>query len=170
MPVTPLFFDDVDALKTELRLSGSTQTDTAAIIERAIKEVRVGFYDNLGTERMAQLLALTVEDSPTSSEGILALKAQNAEVLWTRLKLFQVLPTLFMDSSGNTAQIWNEEGVLRDSTPSEINRQIKRMETDLLTMLEDLDGSSSEGISHVSCIGPTETPKKPGQSVFPNGV
>lgn len=170
MAVAPLFIADIATLKAELRLSGSTQSDTTVLIERAVQEVRAGFYDSLGEARVAQIVAMAVEENPTSSDGILRMKAANTEVKWTRLRLIQTLPSLFMDSSGNTDQIWNEEGLTRDASATDIKRLSDRLENEINEALADLDGTVEPGSASVAVIGPQTTPAKPGESVFPWGI
>jgi hypothetical protein len=159
----PLFNIDLDTLKGKLRLSGTAQADAEAIIEQKLSEVRVGFYDSLGVSRIGQLLAIPLEDSPTTAAGIMRLKAANTEVQWIKLLLFRALPTMFIDSSGSALQVWNEEGFTRQASQSDLSREINRLQAEVNDALKDLKGNQpvDAGVIEAATIGPACPPPRP---------
>lgn len=167
MPATPLFVADLDALKSELRLTGSSSEDAATIIDRAVQEVRVGFYEALGASRVTQLVGYSATLTPTTDDELARSKATSIEVLWTKARLLRSLPSLFMDASGQVDQIWNEEGLTREASSREIDRAIEKIMAEVRAGLDDLDGTVNEGSFHVDVIGPTDRQHRPGETAFP---
>lgn len=166
MAVAPLFVSNMTALKSALKLSGSTQTDTATIIDRAVQEVRLGFFDHLGSTRVTEIGTYSSTDNPSSTEEIARVKAETAEILWVKSKLLRDLPSLFMDSSGNTDQVWNEEGLTREANDREIKDKIASLEEQVFNLLGSLAGSENVGTAtKASTLNSSTTPIRPGQSL-----
>lgn len=165
MAVAPLFISDMTTLKAALRLSGVTQPDTDAIIDRVVSEVRVGFYDRLGTTRVSTLVALPSVENPTTTDGILRTRAETTEVLWVRAMLLSELPTLFVDSSGQLPQVWQEEGLARGMGQTDA----ERVAEDLMQRVESAlsllaDGGSANDKIKIASLGPATTPPQPGDT------
>lgn len=166
MAINSLFFQNVNALKATLRLSGTANSDGLAIIDAAIQQTRVGFYDTLGALRISQLLALTLTENPTDIDGILRLKASLCESSWVRMLLLRKMPLLFIDGSSKTREIWNEEALTREAQ-KDIDSEIARLATEIQDFLTDLaSGTAEESILNISSIGPDRKPPRVGQSAF----
>ena len=75
MAVTPLFMADRDALLSELRLTGAvSKVDTNKIIDGAIQEVRLGFYDCLSDARVAAIIVFDATENPATAHGFVLKK------------------------------------------------------------------------------------------------
>jgi len=163
MAVAPLFVASMAALKASLQLTNATQADTLAVIDRVVSEVRVGFYDKLGSSLVSRIVGYSVTENPTSTNEILRLKASNIETCWVKMRLLEELPVLFMDASNSVSQEWNEEGLTRNAASREIRKLIDSLRTKVNRGLGDLAG----GGANISVIGPEDTPPRPGETIFP---
>lgn len=167
MAIEPLFVSSIAALKSGLRLTGATQPDTSAIIDRIVQEVRVGFYDSLGALRISEILAMPVEENPTSASALTRLKAIGVEICWVKLRLLYELPVLFMDSSGQTAQVWNEEGLTRQGAGRDLEDLKEHLQEKVDNGLSELAGGDAPaGKVQAHLLGPETTPPRPRESVF----
>lgn len=167
MAVEPLFHADMDSLKSDLRLTGAALADTLSIIDRVVQEVRYGFYDKLGQTRVAEILGFAIEENPTTTDPLTRLLAVNCETQWVKWRLFEELPVLFMDSSGETEQIWNLEGLTREASSRDLRSVAAILENRVRDMLDDLAGTGDSGESEVTLLEPSETPPRPGDTIFP---
>lgn len=119
---TPLFHPDRDTLKTALRLSGASKPASEALIDEAILGFRVWINRRLGAARVSQI---TTEPA-----------AELLEIKWVRLALRDTMPTLFMDDSAQTSQVWNEEGLSREGQIS--SEQRARLQEEIDDLAEGL--------------------------------
>lgn len=165
MTAKPLFLKDLDTLKSRLRLSAVDTGDAADVLDSVVEEVRVGFYAELGTVRVAVIVALPEIAEPTTLDGVTKLRAVNIELLWVRVTLMRRLPMLFVQGSGQTRKAWNEEGITQDaSDTSFFRRELKHLEklvTDGLAWL----GGTETGEIVASVVELTERPLRPWESI-----
>lgn len=167
MASVPLFIPDRDSLLSQLRLGNSSQDDTLAVIDRAIDEVRLGFYDKLGIARVTKLLSYSSVSSPTSQETLLRKRAEIVESQWTQLILLDHLTAQFLDSGSATRQDWNELGLIRNKSRSEIDRMKESLLTRVSEGLASLESGESDDESiKITTIGPQNTPSRPGSSLL----
>lgn len=168
--MSPLFVPSLDQLKAALRLTGTASHDALAIIDRAVRLARIGFYDRLGTSRVSELLNTAYEESPTSEAGILRLKAAEAEVSWVRMILLREMPVLLMPAQPQVQEIWNQEGLTRSADHFSLEREIGRLQTEIENALADLSaGMAKAKDSTVSggAMEPDTTPPRPFDSIRP---
>ena len=162
----PLFVTDLATLKAQLRLSGvPSDQDAHVMVQSALMQVRAGFYARLGVTRVAELVALTPSADPTTENGILRGIAEQTEVMWTRCKLLDRMPTVFMDSSGAYQELLNQEGIARSLPLSHIEAQKARCSAQVEEWLAILDGSIVLGEGNVQIA--TQADQEP--RVFPQG-
>jgi hypothetical protein len=180
MAVDPLFVPSMADLKRRLALSGSTQTDTQAEINTAAIEVNVRLHARLGEALVAQIQAIPdlidalnpsadppVLIEPTDADGRLRAMAEQAEVLWVKWILIQELPTLFMDSSFNVDQQWNEEGLTRRTNPTNVQDMADRVWKRLQDILGFITSSNFTGMVDARIIEPDASPAplRPGGTI-----
>lgn len=165
MAVVPLFVENIDTLRSAVKMSGSTQVDTETAINRAIQNTRVAIYQALGSTKVATILSYTYNENPSTDNELTRVTANNLEVNMVKLLLVRELPMLFMDSSSNVDQVWNEEGLLRNSSQTQTRELIEFLQSEIDEALSVL--SSGEEIGNVQAfnVGPTTTPDRPGASV-----
>lgn len=156
-------------LKAALRLSGAATAGALAVIDQAVKDVRIGFYDNLGATRVAQIVAFTDSDDPDNDNEITRAKANSVEIKWTRVLLLRRLPSLFIDASGARQTEWNDEAPFVAGPERLLNQEIEKLEAEINAALEELKGEADaeDPAVNVSVIGPDETPDLPGASIWP---
>lgn len=143
---SPLFVENLDALKAELRLSGVPQgEDAEAILTRAVAAVRAGFYRRLGILKVNGLVALPFVANPTDDAGVRRLVARTCEIEWVRCFLLDLLPTFFTDSSGSALDEYNEGGTFRKSDPSTLDGLRTRCHELVSEMLDYLSGEEPLG-------------------------
>lgn len=169
MPNAPLFNSSFSELKAGLRLSGSTQPDTIAILDRALSEVRVGLYSQLGETRITEILATSLVPSPVTTAQLDRTKAALTETLWVKYLLLLELPLLFMDSSGQTDQVWNEEGLVRDSTPRRVEQMRESLWSRITSLLNELNTRKPNGGPYAVSLSPVCDPLRPGDSIRGRG-
>lgn len=170
MAVAPLFVADMNTLKSRLRMTGSVTTDGLAIIDKAVEDVRVGFYDEaqgLGASLVTDLLAIAFVENATNPTDLKRTRANNLEVTWVRLLLMRRIPMLFMDGSAVSHEVWNEEPLTR-SSQTEIQREVDRLENDLAEGLAALLGETDDqGSLDLIVFEPDTTPDGVGDSIKP---
>jgi hypothetical protein len=167
MPATPVFILDLDTVKAQLRLSAVDTGDASAVLDATMGEVRVGLYHKLGSSLVAELVAIPPGDPATTADELRRLLAENVEYLWVRMILMQRLPMLFMQSAGVTRHAWNEEGITREASGSDIRRALRELEQQVQQGIAILTGLASDGGITATVILPDETPPRPGDSILP---
>ncbi len=122
MSVAPLFLVDMDALRGRLRLGGVGLDDAAKpLIDSATRVVRTNFYTRLGVTRVAELLAFTSIDNPTTNDEIIRSLAEEIESKWVWVELTRTLPIKFFDNSGDDLEAYNTEAAFRSIDPDRIS-------------------------------------------------
>lgn len=167
MTTPPLFNTSLAALKAGLRLSGSTQPDTQAILDRALQEVRLGFYESLSEARISQILETPLSSAPTTLAQRDRSKAALIETLWVKFILLLELPTMFLDSSGQADQVWNEEGLIRESQTSKIQKMRDDLWLRITGLLDELRGKDSDGGLRATTFSPDPPVLRPRGSISP---
>lgn len=133
MAVEPLYNTKADLL-LKIRLSDVPSNQTNAVIDMVISQVRVGFFSKITKDRAIKIAAFTPADNPTTENEILYATASIAEGLWVTALLYDLLPTLFMESADETQQNWNDEPLSRDA------KQLTKAKQALLSQVDKLLG------------------------------
>ncbi len=170
MAVEPLFIATLDALKAQLRLSSTTDADGLAIIDGSIQEVRIGFNDCLSESRITEILAFASVDNPATADERTRTRAEKTEVMWVRILLITRLPNFFLDSSGAVPQVFNEEGLTRESRRDAKDRELDRLNAELIKSIDLLKGGTDctiENEVQASTICPDVAPPLPFGSIAP---
>jgi len=157
------------ALQSKLRLSSVKDGDALAMIEEAVRDARISFYDRLAAARVGEIVAIVYTDAPVNAEQVLRMKAAVTEAKLVRLQILRTMPSMTVEASPADQQAWNQEGFLRDTRPDEIAREIKRLTLETDQYLQDLEGEApTPSALNVSTIGPTRDPMPlPGESINP---
>lgn len=143
MAVEPLFVADMSTLKARIRMSGApSSTDVQDLIEEAVRTVRAGFYREIAADRISTIKTITEDENPTTENGILRLLASTTELKWVRYELMRTVPTLFFDSAPAAQTAWNEEGMLRGTSNSEREAEMKRLWADIQAAIPLLEGET----------------------------
>lgn len=168
MAVAPLFIASMTVLKDALRLGGTVQAGGLAMIDQAVKDVRVRFYGRLTAARITTIKLANTVDAPATDAELLRALADSVEVRWVRLHLLRVMPALFMDGSGGRQQQWNDEGafVARRQTDSEVERLEAELELDLAKLAGDDDLDEQQTIN-ADVLEPDDEVDLPGATVWP---
>jgi hypothetical protein len=172
MATAPLFVADVATLKSKLRLSGvPSASDADDIINEAILIARTGFYRELGSATVGQIVATAFVEDPESEAEIRRATANLLEVKWVRMELMRLLPMLFVDGSANQQQVYHDEAAFREATQMQLDDERRRLANDIELGLELLRGSSDPGSDQkqllVDSVTPTKAPQRPGDSILP---
>lgn len=172
MAVEPLFLEDMDSLRGELRLSAADAAgDVQKIIDRAVQQVRTNTYIRLGVERVNDIVAITPAENPDDEEGLLRQAAESLEVLWTRVLLSDVLPSIHLDASGGAQESYNEEGTFRKTDEEDRAGQRKRAMEEVERLLEFLAGGTLGDMpKDRAWVSTPDRRPEPGDSVFPDQV
>jgi hypothetical protein len=138
MAVAPVFIADMTTMLSLLRLSGTTQPDSLAMISAGVQHARIELYRRIGVAKMNVLLALPYTDNPTTEDQINRVKANNTELALTKIYLMRTMPVLFMDKAGAQREVWNQEGFTRRATSPELSTEIERLREDSDVWINEL--------------------------------
>lgn len=170
MAISPIFVADLPTLKSRLRLSGvGASADAEKMIEGAVLTVRSNLQRALGTARLGVLASYAHSDAPANDNEYLRLLAEETEVKWVRMELMRALPMLFMDGSGNSQQVWNDEAPFRQAGSFSIGKEIDRLQAEILQNLDALRGDmppGEEATIKTTDLIPDSEPPAPGDSVW----
>ena len=163
----PLFVPTLSELQKSLRLSQvPSDNDALAMIENAIAEVRVEFYQVLGSTAVSVLRSYTSTKTPDTTQELLRKQAETTEVKMVRLRLMRTLPMLFMDGSSQT-QTWNDEAAFRELGDKLLAAEIRRLESEIQSSLERLKDQdlASGAVASGQLIEPDDY-TDPGDTIF----
>jgi len=169
--IAPLFVADAATLRTSLRLSALNETasDAGALVDDAVREVRLGFARRLGLPRVTELVAMTYDPTggaPTTDDEMLRECANLTEILWVKKLLLTRLPTVFRDSSGEARLDFNTEALTRETAEADRQTEIERLNASVEDNLDFLAGRESVQDSwKATTFGPT-CPIRPGDTIF----
>ena len=174
MAATPLFLADVDALKKELGLSkvDATRDERAqTAILRSVADVVNGFIRRLGIARVNALVAITPPaGNPTDNDEFLRSLAASTEVAWNRANLYRTLPTIFRDSDGSARLDWQTDGLTRETSEEQREKEIDRLMRDVdqnMDLLSAVEEAAAETTIETHVPTPTNPPR-PLESAFPD--
>ena len=134
MAVEPLY-NTKAGLLLKIRMKDVPSDQTNAVIDLAISDVRVGFIRKLDSSRVFEIAALTPSDNPTTDDEILYSNASTAEALWVTAILYDLLPTMFLESNDEARQNWNDEPLSRDAI------DLRKAKQALLSRVDQLIGA-----------------------------
>ncbi len=150
MAVDPLYNASKESLLNRVRMATADDTQTLALIDQTITEVRLGFYRKLTKERATLIAGYSLVDNPTSDQEILKAGAAYTEALWVTLLLAQRLPHLFMDNSASVGDAWNDEQLTRDTMKKEYLDALKASVDEGIAMLEAPPNENSGAVKSSS--------------------
>lgn len=173
MAVEPLYNASKDALLNRARIKTADDTQTLAMIDQAISEVRMGFFRSITSTRALAIAAYSLVDNPSSDEEILKATAANTEANWVVWLLAQRLPYLFMDNRSSVGDAFNEEQLTRDSAA--LKQFLDGLKTEIDKGLGDMavPVSTDTGSSKAASITNTGDAFKPFDSfrgLYPYGT
>jgi hypothetical protein len=171
MAVETLYNASRDVLLERVRMKTADDSQTIALIDQTITEVRIGFYRTLTTARATLIAGYTLVDNPMTEEEVLRSGAANTEALWVTWLLAQRLPHLFLDNKASTGDMWNEEQLTRDTQDKKFLANLKtQIDIGLGDLMEPISGNS--GPVKVSAIK-NDTPLdafNPNRGLYPKGM
>jgi len=167
--IVPVFVTDIDTLKAMLRLSNVNRDDAVAMLESAIRDVRVKLYDKLTSGVVNSVVAILHAENPSTPDEIRRAKAEGVEVKMVRVELMRTMPSFFLDSLGTVRRQWNEEGSIQPMDHRSVERMIGLIEAEIDNDIAAIIGSVATDSSSIRCstIDPDEDPPLPGTSVVP---
>lgn len=162
--------DALSVLKRELRLSGvPDDVDADALINQALREVRVGFYRRLGASLISTYSSGQLPSDPSSDLDYKKYLAELTEIRWVKLMLLYKLPILFEDASAQEGEAWNTEGTFRKDSLRERERLRLQLQSQVESGLQALAGDvefDNTAEWNVTDIGPDTQPDRSGTSIF----
>lgn len=163
----PLFLDDLEQVKTLLRLKQTASGGPAEyVLSFSVQEARTTFYAELGLSRIAELKAIPFSPSPSTDNEYLRSIANEVELDLIWFFLLKRMPTGVKAGTGEFLDSWNTEGAARNLSLRETERLraslwnspdagiLKKM--DLLRA--DIVAPSPERISGSDLTEDTDTP------------
>jgi hypothetical protein len=165
---TPLFNASTAILVKRLRLTGVAAGRAAeALILEGMLRARLAFYRRLGAARVAALVAVAYEENPDSADEVIRALANTVEVKLVHVHLLDTMPTMFMDGSGKSQEIWNEEAPFRQGqTPESTKVRLREeIEADMAVLALETE-LGDEGNWQITNNEPEEDPPFPGDTAF----
>ena len=149
MAVEPLYYDSLENLLKAARIESARDEQTIAAVYQAVKDVRLGLYNRLGTNRAQEIATYSLVDNPTSDNEILRAQGASAEAIWLMYLLAGRLPMLYMDNNA-TQQLYNDEPLTRDA--SYIANFMKSLAEQLERLLSAMADSSSVNVEQTAAF------------------
>jgi len=118
MAVDPIFLSRANLLKA-VRMSTATDTQTLAVVDSCMQDVRIGIYKALTISRVTEILTYSDVDNPSTEEELIRTSGRIAEINWVMYRLVTVLPVLFVENQYTVQEDFNEEPLTRDATALE---------------------------------------------------
>ena len=147
-----------------------TGKDGEAIFFAAIIEARTGFLRRLGIDRVAEIVAYSSTETPTTNNEAVRLIAEVAEIKWVRMVLMRTTTTVTLDGAGGSYSDYHHEAPFRETGPFERNIELKKLQEEINEAIDVL--SEDEIIpnevtgARLALIEPDTTPPLPGSSIF----
>lgn len=156
MAVEPLYNSTLSVLLKKARINTADDLQTLEAVYQAVRDVRIGFFQQLGRSRALEIRDIPETENPEDDDGILRLTASSAEAVWLTVLLITRLPVLFMDNRASTGDAFNDEPLTRDAAGlKELLEEQKGFLTDMLAALAD-DDSYVKHADKASLNGPDE--------------
>jgi hypothetical protein len=114
MAVTPLYIDKA-TLISKLRLSATIDTDTLAVVDTAISQVRASFFSRLTSAGALAIVDYTVNENPTTFNEYIRSLAATTEVLWTSYHLICLLPAMHLETQFAIKNNFDDQPLTRDA-------------------------------------------------------
>jgi len=168
--IQPVFHDSIEDLKKRLRLNDvPASKNIIAIMEEALLNARAFFFRRLGSNRVSEIKAIgAMKDAPTTDNEFLRLIAGLCELKYIKWYLAIHCKVLVQDAGDAAQQTWNEEGILRESSPFELNSFIKKLSDQIEDDIDYLRGDETPGqenLLRATDLGPDVTPPRPFDSI-----
>lgn len=161
MAVEPTFIASMDALKSQLRMTGAKQTDALAILDSLVQKARAYLIESLGEDRVVELRAIPYTENPLTASGASRLRANSLELALVKLEALRALPVTFMDSKGAAQERWNEEGLLRkeeSARQDEIERLQEEISASVVALLPEEEDPVAGGSIRAQTFEPETKP------------
>ena len=155
MAIEPLYYDTLENLYTTVRIETADDPQTVAAVEQAVRDVRLGFFSQLGKTRALEVAGYSLVENPTTDEEILRSQGASAEALWLTILLMTRLPVLFMDNNA-VNDVFNDEPLTRDAAgkSGDTLAELKKQLDGLLGELAEPDTVKNSG-TRSSLNGPS---------------
>lgn len=114
MAVEPLY-NTMAVIHSNLRMTASSDADTLVMIDHAVSAVRLGFFRRLTPARAIAVAALSSEENPTTTDGILRGVAEATEVDWVTRELICTLPVMYIETQFAIKNSFDDVPITRDS-------------------------------------------------------
>jgi len=170
MASTPLFYSSRDDLKESMRLGPSCNTSADPMIDECMLKARLRMYAELGEARIGVLLALPVEENPTTVDERLRSNASLLELTMVRCCLQDRLPQVFLDKSGDINKLWDEQAITREASEYDSRSQRLNCSSEINRLLDVLaDGKQDNPCGvYTHTTGPAAVDRLPlGGSIWP---
>lgn len=171
--VEPLFIDDLDDLKAELRLTGANERDDVeSIIRRGVLDFRVGFAHRAGLSILTGLQAIPFTADPQTEDDYRRAGARLLEVKHVWRFLLQQLRSMFADASGSAFQQFNDEGVWRQLDSDDVRTLLMQCNAQIEELYQLVLGIEALGEDSEIHVFDGTTDRQdlffPGGTVFPH--
>jgi len=145
----PLFVKDFNLMLSKLRLTGvPEERDAMEQVREAMREARTAFYRRLRLVRIDEILAYPSTGTPRTDNEYMRTLAELTEVKLIKSSLLRSLKTIFADGGNDLGQMWNEAGLGRQMDRYDIDKEIKRLHSEIEDALQLLEGSELPGAEH----------------------
>ena len=160
MAVTPLFNATLDIIKLSINLPNATSVTTLQMISDAVAQVKVLLYSRLGETIITEVLNTAFTENPTTAAERQRSAANLIETKWVKMLLLKSLDNVFIDSTADSINRFNDEGLTREKTQTDI--LIESIQEEIDELLGVLSTTATSGNDTQSAtIAPTTAPPRP---------
>jgi hypothetical protein len=127
----PLFAPTRKRLVDALRLRGVPEDGAAQqLIDESLRLVRTAMFRRIGREGCEKILTYAYKDNAQTDQDYIRLLASTTEIKWVRLELMRIMPMMFVDGNP-TNQIWQDEAAFRSAGVSQVEKEIRRIQSEI---------------------------------------
>ena len=145
----PLFVPSFTLLLSRLRLTGvPDDRDAMEQIREGMREARSDFYRRLRLQKIEEIQGYASTGTPRTDNEYYRTLAELIEVKMVKASLLRSLKTIFADGGNDLGQMWNEAGLGRQMDRYDIEKEIKRLQSEIEDALQILEGSELPGAEH----------------------
>ena len=143
-------FVTTDVLKARCRLSTAVDAEALAVFTESERSAAAWFVTELTSDVVQDIIGYPDDAIPTTTEGALRLKAEQAETLYVYSNMLYRLPSFFLEAQSKSRMAYNDNAASRKQASDlkeqcdRLSRQAKSLMSELVTALVDTDSETTD--------------------------
>lgn len=139
-----------EVLKARCRLSTAVDAEALAVFTESERSAAAWFVSELTSDAVQAIIGYADDAVPTSAEGALRLKAEQAETLYVYSNMLYRLPSFFLEAQSKSRMSYNDNAASRKQSSDlkeqcdRLIQQAKSLMADLVAALVDTDSETTD--------------------------